>query len=159
MEANTMPGPRSTARLRSTAAALSAAALLSVPACTTPSEPTATQAGQTLKSHILELLKERNAQNITITDPGGKNVPCGEGRAKQTFAATGTDVAASTTAPTIRTLLLGAIDRVAAYEVVNAGSMMKPVHVVDHEARTELVLDSPREGWYSVSGQTECLGI
>lgn len=43
-------------------------------------EPTAVEAGATLKAHILKLLKEVNTQNIQITDPGGKDIPCGDGQ-------------------------------------------------------------------------------
>ena len=84
-----MPGAPLSVRLRPITAAL---LLTLLTACTSEDSPTAAQAGQTLKKHVLQLLKERNAQNVTITDPGGKNIPCGDGKAKQTFAATGLDL-------------------------------------------------------------------
>ncbi|GLX03644.1 hypothetical protein [Microbispora sp. NBRC 16548] len=151
-----MPGAPFSVRLRPIAAAL-LLALLTSTACTSEDSPTAAQAGQTLKKHVLQLLKERNAQNVTITDPGGKNIPCGDGKAKQTFAATGEDIAPRTSPENIRAALLGAVERVATYKVVDAGSLSKPVHVVNDSTRTQLVLDAPGNGIYAVSGETRCL--
>ncbi|MBP2705693.1 hypothetical protein JOL79_17910 [Microbispora sp. RL4-1S] len=125
--------------------------------CTGEDRPTAPQAGQTLKNHILSLLKERGARNITVTDPGGRNVPCADGKAKQTFAATGFDVARTTSRETIRSMLLGALDRVAPYKIVNPGPMAAAIHVVNAAAHTKLVLDAPKDGFYLVSGTTDCL--
>ncbi|MEU7884161.1 hypothetical protein AB0B54_01550 [Microbispora bryophytorum] len=151
-----MPGAPLSVRLRPIAAAL-LLALLSSTACTSDDSPTAAEAGQTLKKHVLQLLKERNAQNVSITDPGGKNIPCGDGKAKQTFAATGEDLASRTTPENIRAALLGAVERVATYEVVDASALSNPVHVVNESTRTELVLDAADNGIYLVSGETTCL--
>jgi hypothetical protein len=151
-----MPGAPISVRLRPLAAVL-LLGLFTSTACTSDDSPTAAQAGQTLKKHVLQLLKERNAQNVSITDPGGKNIPCGDGKAKQTFAATGEDLASRTTPENIRAALLGAVERVATYEVVDAGALSNPVHVVNESTRTELVLDAAGNGIYSVSGETTCL--
>lgn len=121
------------------------------------SDPTPTQAGQTLKNHILLLLKERNAQNVMILDPGGKDIPCPDGQSKQTFAATGADTAQDTSPSNMRSALLGALGRVASYKVVDVGSMTNPIKVVNDSTRTRLVLDSPASGMYKISGETDCL--
>lgn len=153
-----MPGAPLSVRLRPITAAL-LLALLTATACTSEETPTAAEAGQTLKKHILQLLEERNAQNVTITDPGGKNIPCGDGEAKQTFAAKGEDLAHGTSPENIRAALLGAVERVAAYKAVDVGSLSDPVHVVNDSTRTELVLDASGTGLYAVSGETKCLPV
>ncbi|XVQ83347.1 hypothetical protein ACQP2K_31590 [Microbispora siamensis] len=151
-----MPGAPLSVRLRPIAAAL-LLALLTSTACTTEDSPTAAQAGQTLKKHILQLLKERNAQNITITDPGGKNIPCGAGKAKQTFAATGTDLWPGTEPAALNDMLLGALKRVGDYQIVVEAE--SPVRVTSRSTRTILRLNSREKGRYLVQGETECLSI
>jgi hypothetical protein len=125
--------------------------------CASDDGPTSAEAGQVLKSHVLQLLKERNAQNVTVMDQGGKNIPCADGLFKQTFAATGVDVAKETDSGNIRAALLGALGRVASYVVVDAGSLSNPVMVKNSSTRTRLVLDSPSKGVYQITGETDCL--
>ncbi|MBB4702839.1 hypothetical protein [Sphaerisporangium siamense] len=144
-------------KLRRKGAVIALLVPLALTACTSDEGPTAAQAGQTLKNHILQLLKERNAQNVTITEPGGRNIPCADGRAKQIFAATGTDVAKTTTPDNVRSALLGALNRVAPYNVVDAGPLSAPIHVQNDATKTKLLLDSPAVGVYAVSGETDCL--
>ncbi len=132
---------------------------LSLAGCGSGNAPTATEAGRTLKAHILTLLKERNARNVVITDPGGKNVPCGSGRAKQTFAATGQDLEAGTSPAALNDMMLGALKRVGHYELASNESDTVPVRVIDKETKTVLVLDSSIDGQYAVQGETECLEI
>jgi hypothetical protein len=153
-----MLGPSSRARLRRNVAALLLLVTLALSGCTSDNGPTASQAGQTLKSHILQLLKERNAQNVTITDPGGKNIPCASGKAKQTFAATGDDLPERAPDALVDSLL-GALKRVAPYGIVSAGEPGSPVRMQDKDAHTILVLSSPGNGRYLVSGETFCLAV
>ncbi|ETK32496.1 hypothetical protein [Microbispora sp. ATCC PTA-5024] len=155
MEAKTMPGLPVSMRLRRIAVVVALVSFAPI-ACTEDDTPTAAQAGQTLKNHILRLLKERNAQKVTITDPGGKDIPCGDGRAKQTFAATGGDLP-NRRPDTLRSMLLGTVQHVAPYEVVSLRSMNEPIRVSDSSAKTLLTLDSSGDGVYVVSGETECL--
>ncbi|WP_182903193.1 hypothetical protein [Microbispora sp. H10830] len=153
-----MPGAPFSVRLRPIAAAL-LLALLTSTACTSEDSPTAAQAGQTLKKHVLQLLKERNAQNVTITDPGGKNLPCGDGKAKQTFAATGEDLWPGTEPDALNDMLLGALKRVGAYRISGTSDAKTPVEVVNRSTRTILRLSSREKGRYQVQGETECLLI
>ncbi|GAA1264895.1 hypothetical protein GCM10009677_15970 [Sphaerisporangium rubeum] len=105
----------------------------------------------------MQLLKERNAQNVTILDQGEESRECSDGRFKRTFAASGTDVAKDTSPENIRAALLGALNRVAAYVVVDAGPLSSPVTVMNSTTRTRLVLDSPSKGVYKITGETDCL--
>ncbi|MDP9841550.1 hypothetical protein [Streptosporangium lutulentum] len=123
-------------------------------------EPTAAEAGATLKAHILKLLEEVNAQNIKIIDPGGKDVPCGEGKAKRTFAATGQDSAPERKASGLNDIMISASKRVADYDLVSIGNpddINDPMTMADTLSRTSLVLQSSFDGQYAVRGETECL--
>ncbi|SFI84386.1 hypothetical protein SAMN05216275_105157 [Streptosporangium canum] len=123
-------------------------------------EPTATEAGATLKTHILELLKEVNAQNIQITDPGGKDIPCGDDKFKRTFAAIGQDLAPERTASGLNEMMLSALKRVAEYDLVSIGKpddVGDPMEMASKPSKTSLVLQSSIDGQYSVRGETQCL--
>ncbi|MEV7966846.1 hypothetical protein AB0O34_12810 [Sphaerisporangium sp. NPDC088356] len=146
-------------KLRRKFAILVLLAPLALTACTSDKGPTAAQAGQTLKIHILQLLKERSAADVKVTDAGGNDIPCGEGKAKRTFAATGRDSAGSSDPEALNTLLVGALSRVAKYEVVSAGAPGAPIRVVNSTTRTALVFNSPGNSLYVVTGQTECLPV
>lgn len=125
--------------------------------CTSDKEPTATQAGQILKFHILKLLKERTAADVKITDAGGVNKPCGDGKAKQTFAATGRDSGGSDDPEALNALLVGALGRVAEYQIISADIPGAPIRAVSRSANTVLTFNSPGRAIYSVAGETECL--
>ncbi|GAB3901378.1 hypothetical protein GCM10027612_64660 [Microbispora bryophytorum subsp. camponoti] len=104
-------------------------------------------------------MKERNAQNVSITDPGGKNIPCGDGKAKQTFAAIGEDLWPGTEPDALNDMLLGALGRVGAYRISGTPDAQTPVEVVNRSTRTILRLSSREKGRYQVQGETECLSI
>ncbi|WP_344970302.1 hypothetical protein [Streptosporangium fragile] len=123
-------------------------------------EPTAAEAGETLKAHVLKLLEEVNAQNIQITDPGGKDIPCGDGRAKRTFAATGQDIATERRASGLNEVMVGASKRVADYDLADIGDpndINDAMTLTSTPSRTSLILQSSVDGQYSVRGETDCL--
>ncbi|MCG5217911.1 hypothetical protein [Streptosporangium sp. KLBMP 9127] len=131
------------------------AALLMVSGCG-ESEPTAAEAGETLKRHITELMKQRHVLEVNITDPGGRDIPCGEGRAKRTFAATGRHASPKIDGDGLNTLLIGALDSVAQYRIVeDIGDA--PIRLANEEYKTLLILESRGNGQYGVRGETECL--
>ncbi|MFB9251076.1 hypothetical protein ACFFWE_22775 [Sphaerisporangium melleum] len=131
--------------------------LLALTACTTDNGPTATQAGQTLKNHVLQLLAERDASNVRVIDPGGRDLPCGDGKARRTFSATGMDVSKGSSQYVLRTAMLGALERVGHYKIVGQPRTTEAVRVADASSKTILTIDSPENGVYSISGETECL--
>jgi len=134
-----------------------AVVLLAISGCA-EKEPTAAEAGETLKLHITELMKKSHALDVKVTDPGERDIPCGEGRAKRTFAATGQDTALEIDADGLNGLLLGALSSVAEYRIVEDRGDA-PIRLANAEHRTVLVLESPGHGWYRVRGETECLPI
>jgi hypothetical protein len=146
-------------RLRGLLVVLAVAIPLALTGCDSDDGPTAAQAGQTLKNHILQLLKERNAQDVTVTDPGGKNIPCGDGKAKQTFAATGEDLQSSTEPAALNSMMVGALQRVGDYAFLPKESGGAILKLSSESTRTVLLLNSQRNGQYAVQGETDCLRV
>lgn len=134
-----------------------AVALLAVSGCG-DSGPTVAQAGETLKAHITELMKKSHVLDVRIIDPGGRDVPCGEGRAKRTFAATARDAAPQRGPDTLNDFLLGALSRVADYRIVEDHGR-GPIRLANDNYKTVLILESPANGQYGVRGETECLPV
>ncbi|WP_326643530.1 hypothetical protein OG884_07575 [Streptosporangium sp. NBC_01755] len=129
--------------------------LLGVAGCG-DSGPTAAEAGETLKTHITELMKERHALDVRITDSGGRDISCGEGKEKRTFAAVGRDPATERGADSLNTLLLGSLSGVAPYRIVEDRGDA-PIKLANDEYKTKMTLESPGNGQYAVRGETECL--
>ena len=152
-----MSGLPNSVRLRRTVAALAVLAPLVLAGCTSDKGPTAAEAGQTLKSHILQLIKERNAKNVTIIDPGGRNISCADGKFKQTFAVTAADADANSRPQIIKDALISALGNVAPYEIVSDKFDDSPIEVQNAHAATVLFLGSSANGRIEVQGQTQCL--
>ncbi|MFF4987703.1 hypothetical protein ACFY19_10970 [Streptosporangium saharense] len=129
--------------------------LLTVTGCG-ESGPTAAQAGETLKTHITKLMEKSHVLDVRITDPGGRDVSCGDGRAKRTFAATARDAAPQRGPDTLNDFLLGALSRVADYRIVEDHGR-GPIRLANDEYKTVIILESPTNGQYGVRGETECL--
>ncbi|WP_146607454.1 hypothetical protein [Spongiactinospora gelatinilytica] len=121
----------------------------------TKSQPTAAQAGANLKAHILKLLDKVSARGPRITDPGGKDIPCGAGKVKRTFAATALDNAEQTTPRSLNEMMLGTLSGFADYRLTGPGG--PDFNVVSEGTKTSLHLNSSKHGEYSVSGETACL--
>ncbi|GII62538.1 hypothetical protein Skr01_26230 [Sphaerisporangium krabiense] len=149
----------SPAKLRRKATVVALLVPLALTACTSDKGPTVAQAGQTLKSHILQLLKESNAQNVTIADPGGKNIPCEEGKAKQTFAAIAVDSESLSKPQIVKDGLISALSRVAPYKIVSDGFDDKPIQLENAATGTILYIGSSGHGEIDVRGQTQCLSV
>lgn len=134
-----------------------AAALLAVSGCGN-SGPTAAEAGETLKTHITELVEKGGVLEVKVTDPGGRDIPCGEGKAKRTFAVTGKDVAPQREPNGLNIYLLGALSSVAPYRIVE-DPVNAPIRLANDEYKTVIILGAPANGQYGVRGETECLRI
>ncbi|MFO7251135.1 MAG: hypothetical protein DIU60_010335 [Actinomycetes bacterium] len=146
--------------LRRTVALISVA-LLALAGCGDgdSDEPTAAEAGATLKQHITQLLERVRASDITVTDPGGKNIPCGEGRAMQTYGATGVDNFGSGDPAGLVTNMVGGLTALGDYTLADAELGETKRELVSATARTRIILESPAEKRYVVTGRTECLPI
>jgi hypothetical protein len=133
--------------------------LLSIPGCGSDDGPTAAEAGRTLKAHVLALLKEGKATNVTVTDPGGKNIACGEGRAKQSFSVTASGPDAQADPQVVKDRLISALSQVAPYRIVSDDFNDRPIEVENADAGTELFLEASADGQIVVRGQTLCLTV
>ncbi|MGC5010735.1 hypothetical protein ACLQ2R_08230 [Streptosporangium sp. DT93] len=122
------------------------------------SDPTAAEAGEILKSHITELMKESHVLDVRITDSGGRDIPCGEGRARRTFAATAKDAAPQREPDGLNTYLVGELSSVAPYRIVEDPGNA-PIRLANETYKTVIILESPANGQYRVRGETECLPI
>jgi hypothetical protein len=118
-------------------------------------EPTAAEAGESLKTHILTLLDEVFARNIQVTDPGGKDISCEDDRAKRTFAATGLDSSTDSTPYSLNARMLDAMDQVADYDATDSSGTT--IRLADESAKTIIVLESVDKGTFFVRGETQCL--
>ncbi|GAA0445476.1 hypothetical protein Acor_76030 [Acrocarpospora corrugata] len=151
--------PRSTRslalRIGATILAAVLVAVIAVTVIGNEKEPTVAEAGETLKAHVLKLFDELRARNIQVTDPGGKDISCEDGKAKRTFAATGLDISPQRMPDILNNIMIGAMGRVADYQVAN--SQGSAVRMVNEPARTVILLNSTKNGQYSVQGETQCL--
>ncbi|GAA3712622.1 hypothetical protein GCM10022224_092730 [Nonomuraea antimicrobica] len=117
--------------------------------------PTAAQAGETLKTHITELIGETGLKDVQVTDPGGKDVSCGEEGAKRTYAVKSTFRGEDT----------GLIGEMAGALTLNWGYKVDKVFTPESyktilklaSARTTVTLDMPVMGDVVVSGETSCI--
>ncbi|WP_329429973.1 hypothetical protein OG339_17165 [Streptosporangium sp. NBC_01495] len=132
-----------------------AVVLLAISGCA-EKEPTAAEAGETLKLHITGLMKRSQALDVKITDPGEKDIPCGEGRAKRTFAVTGQDTEPHSGADGLNGLMIGALSAVAPYKITEDPGNA-PIKLASKTAKTALILESTADGQFRIRGETECL--
>jgi hypothetical protein len=142
-------------RLGATILAAILVAVIAVAAIGNEKEPTVAEAGETLKAHILKLFDELRARNIQVTDPGGKDIPCEDGKAKRTFAATGLDISPERMPDILNNIMIGAMGRVADYHI--ADSSGGTVRMENEPTKTIIMLNSTRNGHYSAQGETQCL--
>ncbi|MFI6454018.1 hypothetical protein ACIBF6_20955 [Streptosporangium amethystogenes] len=132
-----------------------AVGLLAVAGCG-ESGPTAAEAGETLKMHITTLMKESHVLDVRITDSGGRDISCGEGKAKRTFAATARDSAPQSEPDGLNTFMVGALSGVAPYRIIEDRGNA-PIRLANDEYKTVIILEAPAKGQYAVRGETECL--
>ncbi|WP_169981641.1 hypothetical protein [Microbispora sp. H10836] len=137
---------------------ISLAAGLTLSACS-ESEPTAAEAGQVLKSHIDQTVKNAVSTDVEVADPGGKDIACGNGKYKRTYAVQAKSVW-SLDSQAIITGLIGALDYADTnYKLVSADTNPPRRVAVSDQYHTRIVLSSPARDRLMVSGETECLPL
>ncbi|WP_433418803.1 hypothetical protein ACQP1V_03725 [Microtetraspora malaysiensis] len=124
-----------------------------------PPQPTAAQAGDVLKSHIDQTLKNALAVDIKTTDPGGKDIPCGSGKYKRTYAAEARAKVGSGDPEIITVALVGALSHVADYDLVDSSGRLTEEEAVSAKYHTRVNLSSPAKGKMVARGETECLPL
>ncbi|GLW08434.1 hypothetical protein Misp01_35640 [Microtetraspora sp. NBRC 13810] len=124
-------------------------------ACTqSTSGPTATQAGETLKTHITQLMAETDLRDVKVVDAGGKDVACGEGGTKRTYAV---QVQMPYERPSLIGQMAGALSRIWGYEVTEVFGGSEKTILRLESARTNLTLDMPDVRLATVAGETDCV--
>ncbi|MEV4802344.1 hypothetical protein AB0K18_20200 [Nonomuraea sp. NPDC049421] len=121
-----------------------------------PKVPTAAEAGATLKEHVNRTLEGAQAKAIEVTDPGGRDVPCGAGKVKRTYAATARNDIGSGDPNSMLLVMVGALDAVAEYEL-NAPGQPTVQDLVNKDSKTHIVLSSPAQHVMVIRGETDCL--
>ncbi|MBE3010806.1 hypothetical protein IL992_16610 [Microbispora sp. NEAU-D428] len=134
------------------------AAGLMLSACGEP-EPTAAEAGQVLKSHIDQTVKHAFGTDVEVTDPGGRDIPCGDGKFKRSYALKARERVGSGDPEGITLALVGTLDAIADYELVKAGMTPTYQQAVSDKYHTRIVLSSPSKGRMEVRGETDCLPL
>ncbi|GAA3701364.1 hypothetical protein GCM10022224_079070 [Nonomuraea antimicrobica] len=122
-----------------------------------PAVPTAAEAGLTLKEHITRTLDGAQGKDIKVTDPGGKDVPCTEGKVKRTYAATARDAFYSGDSNLTLLAMIGSLDKVAEYDFTSSNSSDTYQEVANKDLHLRIVLSAPAKGSMVVRGETECL--
>jgi hypothetical protein len=117
--------------------------------------PTAAQAGETLKTHIDELMAEAGLRDFQVTDPGGKDVPCGAEGKKRTY---GVKSSFQSDAESLIGQLTGTLTSMWGYTVeeVFVPDTGKTVLKLTR-SRTTVTLDLPAEQVVTVTGETDCV--
>ncbi|MEZ0075351.1 hypothetical protein [Planotetraspora sp. GP83] len=139
---------------------ISLAAGLMLSGCSDPptsKEPTAAQVEPILKSHIDQTMKYAFATDITVTDPGGKDIPCGDGRSKRTYAVKAKAGVGSGNSEMVTLTLIGGLHQVAKYKLPSYAKSLTEQEAVGEQYRTRILLSSPTKGEMVVRGETDCL--
>ncbi|WP_327045486.1 hypothetical protein OG320_27945 [Microbispora sp. NBC_01189] len=137
-------------------ASISLVAGLTLSACSKP-EPTAAEAGQILKRHIDQTVQHAFGTDIEVTDPGGRDIPCGNDKYKQSYAVEARARVGSGDSEGITLALVGTLDSIAEYKLVKTGMTPTYQQAVSDQYHTRIELSSPSKGRIEVRGETECL--
>jgi len=138
-------------------AAIVVLGILAVGACSSdPPGPTAAQAEATLKADIDWLVKSTHAKDVTVTDGGGEDIPCGEGKAKRTYGVAGVDTSSVDEPVIIFNMLTGGLGK-RGYKVVSVDWEKPSNESIKNESRIRITVDSSRKKHFELSGETQCL--
>ncbi|WP_433377106.1 hypothetical protein [Streptosporangium sp. CA-115845] len=130
---------------------------LALGACSsTPPEPTAAQAEATLKADIDWLMNLIQAESVKVTNEGGKNIPCGEGKSRRTYGITGISTSSSHDPMSTLNILAGGLIK-RGYKVASADPVAPRDELVKKESYVKVVTTSPKDKNFVLSGETECL--
>ncbi|MBO2451791.1 hypothetical protein J4573_32215 [Actinomadura barringtoniae] len=151
--------------LRIVGLTLATALLLSACGDDKPKGPTAAEAEQTLKAHINKLVGVGvgNVRHVKVTDPGGKDIPCGKNKAKRTYAVTGDkndpkkdDL--SLTPVDLRSHMFGVlITQVAKYDTVDIKGGQPTLNTHNPATRTNILIKAYPNRKLELFGSTDCL--
>lgn len=117
--------------------------------------PSAAQAGETLKTHITQLMTKADLRDFDVTDPGGKDVPCGDEGTKRTYGVKSTF---RMDTEVLIAELVGTLKDVWGYKVDHVVVPYQGKTVLKlASARTTVTLDLPETDVLTVTGETDCV--
>ncbi|GAA2610769.1 hypothetical protein GCM10010411_51480 [Actinomadura fulvescens] len=128
-----------------------------------PDGPTVAEAERALRSQVDAALDGASPRGHKVTDAGGKDVPCGERRARRAYAVSAqTGTSPALTPVEIKNGMVGALPGFDAFDIVednratHAGEPSR-IKLENKASRTSLVISVPTKRQVTVSGTTDCL--
>ncbi|MEV4296692.1 hypothetical protein [Microbispora rosea] len=129
---------------------------LMLSACSDP-EPTAAEAGQVLINHIKQTMDNVRAVDVEVTDPGGRDIACGNGKYKRTYAVRASSGVGSGNPETVILMLVSALKGAGDYKLINTDVNAATQEAVNAQSHTRITVSSPAEGKITAQGETDCL--
>lgn len=109
-----------------------------------------------MKADIDGLMKQMRPENLRVTDGGGKDIPCGEGKAKRTYSVAGTDASSVDGPVNVFNVLTGGLGQ-RGYKVVSVDWKTPSNESTKGESRVKIIVDSSRKKHFEIMGETGCL--
>lgn len=135
-------------------------ALLMLAGCAKTDAPpvlTAAEAGATLKEHITRTLDGAQGEDIEVTDPGGKDISCSDGKVKRTYTAKARDSFYSGDRNLTLLAMIGSLSKVADYELDNSNANDTYQEAAIKDLYLRIIMSAPAEGSMMARGETERL--
>ncbi|GAA2880140.1 hypothetical protein GCM10010517_42650 [Streptosporangium fragile] len=121
-----------------------------------PPKPTAAQAEAMLKADIDWLVKLIHVKDVRVAVEGGRDIPCGEGKEKRSYAVAGADTSSIDGPVNTFNMLTGGLGR-RGYMVVSVDWKTPGNELVKGESRVRITVDSSRKQHFELSGEARCL--
>ncbi|MGW3352506.1 hypothetical protein ACWDA3_55230 [Nonomuraea rubra] len=117
--------------------------------------PTVEQAGRTLQEHITELMESVGAEEMVVTDPGGKDVACGVDGVKRTYGVRSTFSRSSVLLLPEMAGTLSTMWGYKVHEAYKAGSPRTTLKLAS--SRTSITLETLSDHEAVTTGVTDCI--
>ncbi|MFF3436811.1 hypothetical protein [Streptosporangium sp. NPDC002721] len=111
-----------------------------------------------MRADVDWLMKLLHAKDVKVTDGGGKDIPCEEGKAKRTYAVTGVNTTGIDGSVNTLNMLAGGLGR-RGYKVSSVDWSTPRDELVKKDAHIKITATSSREKDFMLSGETECLRV
>ncbi|MBB6549990.1 hypothetical protein [Nonomuraea rubra] len=117
--------------------------------------PTVEQAGRTLQEHITELMESVGAEELVVTDPGGRDVACGVDGVKRTYGVRSTF---NRFDDNLIAEMAGRLGTMWGYEVHDPYKPGRPKTTLRLvSSRTSITVETPSDHEAVASGETDCI--
>ncbi|GAA4141389.1 hypothetical protein [Actinomadura keratinilytica] len=146
-----------------TALALTAALITSSCGGKDPEGPTVAEAEKSLRAQVNAALGGAAPRNPKVTDPGGRDLPCEQGKVKRTYAVVAENKTSAALTPVeIKNRMVGSLSKLTEFTITEDNRATydgEPSQIKIHNkvTRTWLRLSVPSRKKIEVHGATECL--